>query len=138
MVSKMIEQFLRWVQTGSSAARGDHGIPSPCVVAETDGWSVFLPGLPIAADGTTFDAAVDEMVQALREYAEDWQARLRGAPNHRNNGDLVQLISLRDDDQLREWVAWSAQRDDPAFLSESEQIGRIVVDADRLGDGQSA
>jgi hypothetical protein len=86
MVLKMTEQFLRWVQTGRGAARGDHGVLSPCVLAETGGWSVFLSGLPIAADGTTFDAAVDEMVQALREYAEDWQARLRSAPNHRNNG----------------------------------------------------
>ncbi|MET8877699.1 hypothetical protein [Nocardia sp. NPDC004604] len=27
-------------------------------VAENDGWSVFLPGLPIAADGASFDEAV--------------------------------------------------------------------------------
>jgi predicted RNase H-like HicB family nuclease len=77
------------------------------VVPEAGGWSVFIPGLPIAADGATFDEAVDEMVQALREYAEDWQDRLLDAPNHRDNWGLVQLISLSDDDQLREWLAGS-------------------------------
>ena len=75
------------------------------VVAEAGGWSVFIPGLPIAADGATFDAAINEMVQALREYAEDWQDRLLDAPNHRDNWGLVQLISLSDDVQLRDWLA---------------------------------
>lgn len=74
------------------------------VVAEAGGWSVFIPGLPIAADGATFDDAVTEMIVALREYAEDWQERLLDAPNHRNNWGLVQLISLSDDDQLRDWL----------------------------------
>lgn len=74
------------------------------VVAEGGGWSVFVPGLPIAADGPTFDAAIDEMVQALREYAEDWQDRLLDAPNHRDNWGLVQLICLSDDGQLRDWL----------------------------------
>ena len=30
-----------------------------------------LPGFPIAAEGETFDEALDEMVIALREHAED-------------------------------------------------------------------
>lgn len=79
------------------------------VVQEGDGWSVFIPGLPVAADGATFDAAVDEMVEALREYAQDWQDRLLRAPNHRENWGLVQLISLSDDDQLREWLVGSSR-----------------------------
>ncbi len=74
------------------------------VVAEAGGWSVFIPGLPIAADGATFDEAVAEMIVALREYAEDWQERLLDAPNHRDNWVLIQLISLSDDDQLRDWL----------------------------------
>ncbi|SEG42856.1 hypothetical protein SAMN05444920_102996 [Nonomuraea solani] len=44
------------------------------------------------------------MIEALREYAEDWQSRLLDAPNHRENWGLVQLISLSDDEQLREWL----------------------------------
>ena len=74
------------------------------VVAEAGGWSVFIPGLPVAADGATFDEAVVEMIDALREYADDWQDRLLDTPNHRNNWGLVQLISLSDDDQLRDWL----------------------------------
>ena len=74
------------------------------VVAEASGWSVFIPGLPVAADGPTFDAAMEEMTQALREYAQDWQDRLLDAPNHKDNWGLVQLIGLSDDAQLREWL----------------------------------
>jgi predicted RNase H-like HicB family nuclease len=77
------------------------------VVQEGDGWSVFIPGLPVAADGATFDEAIDEMAEALREYAQDWQDRLLNAPNHRENWGLVQLISLSEDDQLREWLVGS-------------------------------
>jgi predicted RNase H-like HicB family nuclease len=77
------------------------------VVAEDGGWSVFIPGLPVAADGASFDEALGEMVLALREYAEDWQERLLDAPNHAGNWGLVQLVSLSDDDQLREWLVGS-------------------------------
>ena len=76
----------------------------PEAVAEAGGWSVFLPGTPVAADGTDLDEAVDEFVTALREYAEDWQARLRFAPNHRHHWPLVQLVSLASDDDLSEWA----------------------------------
>ncbi|MGV9377544.1 prevent-host-death protein [Nonomuraea sp. NPDC003707] len=78
-------------------------------VPEDGGWSIFIPGLPLAADGRTFDEAVIEMVDALREYAEDWQDRLLDAPDHRENWGLVQLISLSDDDQLREWLVGKAR-----------------------------
>ncbi|GGK72129.1 type II toxin-antitoxin system HicB family antitoxin [Streptomyces flaveus] len=79
------------------------------VVAEAGGWSVFLPGLPLAADGATFDEAIEEMVQALREYAEDWQERLRTAPNHEENWGLVQLIVLSDDAELHDWLVGAAR-----------------------------
>jgi predicted RNase H-like HicB family nuclease len=74
------------------------------VVAEGGGWSVFIPGLPVSADGATFEEAIDEMIDALRDYAEDWIDRLRLAPNHDGNWGLVQLIALSDDDQLRDWL----------------------------------
>jgi hypothetical protein len=79
------------------------------VVAEDSGWSALLPGLPIAADGDTFDEAVDDLVQGLREYAEDWNDHLLGAPNHRDNWGLVQLIELSTDEQLRQWVLVSGK-----------------------------
>jgi predicted RNase H-like HicB family nuclease len=74
------------------------------VVAEAGGWSVFVPGVPVAADGATFDEAIDEMVDALREYARDWEERLRLAPNHDSAWPLVQFVALSDDEQLRAWL----------------------------------
>lgn len=73
-------------------------------VAENDGWSLFIPGLPVAADGPTLDEAVEEMIAALRDYAEAWVERLRLAPNHADNWGLVQIVSLASDDQLRDWL----------------------------------
>lgn len=82
-------------------------VPTPEVVAEAGGWSVFLPGVPIAADGATFDDAVDDMLDAIREYADDWQDRLHAAANHSENWGLVQLAGLSDDQQLRDWIVGS-------------------------------
>ncbi|GHC90663.1 hypothetical protein GCM10007079_37120 [Nocardiopsis terrae] len=79
------------------------------VVPEAGGWSVFIPGLPVAADGVSFGEALTEMVDALREYAEDWQDHLLDAPNHSDNWGLVQLISLSDDEQLRDWLVGEAR-----------------------------
>lgn len=79
------------------------------VVQEADGWSVFIPGLPVAADGATFEEAITDMIDALREYAEDWQDHLLHASNHRDNWGLVQLVSLSSDEQLSDWLAGAAQ-----------------------------
>lgn len=79
------------------------------VVAEAGGWSIFIPGLPLAADGETFEDAVTEMIDAMREYADDWQDHLLDAPNHRDNWGLVHLISLSDDEQLRDWLVGKAR-----------------------------
>jgi hypothetical protein len=73
-------------------------------VAEAGGWSIFIPGLPVAADAATVDEALRDMVEALRDYADDWTDRLLHAPNHSQNWGLVQLIALSDDHQLREWL----------------------------------
>lgn len=74
------------------------------VVPEAGGWSIMLNGLPLAADGETFDEALDEMVDVLREYAEDWADHLRHAPNHADNWGLVQIIELSTDAQLKDWL----------------------------------
>lgn len=73
-------------------------------VAESGGWSVFIPGLPIAADGATLDEALDETVLALREYADAWSQRLRLAPNHADNWGLVQIVEFSSDSQLKAWL----------------------------------
>lgn len=74
------------------------------VVAENDGWSIFLPGLPISADGATLEEAAEEMIAALRDYADAWAERLRHAPNHAENWGLVQIVSLASDEELRAWI----------------------------------
>jgi hypothetical protein len=79
------------------------------VVSEAGGWSIFVPGLPLSADGGTFEEAVTEMLDEMREYAEDWQDHLLDAPNHRENWGLVQLISLSDDDQSRDRLVGKAR-----------------------------
>ncbi len=78
--------------------------PRAEVIAEADGWSVLLPGTPVAADGVTLHEAVAEAVLALREYAEDWVDRLFVAPNHAGHWGLVQLVALSDDEQLATWL----------------------------------
>ncbi len=65
---------------------------------------MFIPGLPLPAHGDTLDDALTDMIEALREYAHDWQDRLLNAPNHRDNWGLVQLVELSSDDELRIWL----------------------------------
>ena len=78
------------------------------VVSDQGAWSVFIPGTPIAADGASFDQAIDEMAMALREYATDWVDHLHRAHNHAGNWGLVQLVALSDDQQLAAWLTGDA------------------------------
>lgn len=77
---------------------------APTMVFEAGEWAMFFPGLPIGATGSTPDAALDDAVSALREYATDWSDHLRTAPNHEQNWGLVQLVELSSDDELRAWL----------------------------------
>jgi hypothetical protein len=74
------------------------------IVAEADGWSIFVPGIPVAADGETLPEATAQMIDALREYAADWIDRLHVAPNHTENWWLVQLVELSSDAELADWL----------------------------------
>lgn len=78
--------------------------PQAGVIYEDGAWVMVLEGLGLAAEGLTLDDVAAEMVVVLREYAEDWLARLRHAINHRDNWGLVQLICLSTDEQLIEWL----------------------------------
>ncbi|MFO7962175.1 MAG: hypothetical protein R6U94_14650 [Nitriliruptoraceae bacterium] len=79
-------------------------VPAPEVIAEDDGWTVLLPGHPVAADGVTLDDALRDFVDALRDYADAWNDRLHQAPNHQDAAALVQHVSVSDDEQLLAWV----------------------------------
>jgi PHD/YefM family antitoxin component YafN of YafNO toxin-antitoxin module len=92
-----------------SALSHSRDIPQPVAVAEAGGWTVLLPGMPIAVDATGFDDAVGKFIQALREYAEDWVDRLHAVPNHSPNWALIQFVSLSTDAQLVAWVRGSSE-----------------------------
>ena len=76
------------------------------VAAEGGGWSAFLPGVPVSGEGDDLDGALEDLIEALREYAADWNDRLLDAPNHRGNWVLVALTELSDDAQLKSWLLY--------------------------------
>lgn len=58
---------------------------------------------PFAAEGVDLDSALTDLALVLREYAADWDIRLKDAPNHQQYWALVQLVKYSTDEQLREW-----------------------------------
>ena len=65
---------------------------------------MFIPGAPVAVDGSTLEEATEELVLALREYAEDWSDRLHAVPNHRLHWALIQFVAHSSDSQLAGWI----------------------------------
>lgn len=59
---------------------------------------------PFVSEGEDISGALADLALSLREYADDWEDRLQGAPNHTANWALVQLIKLSDEDQLLDWL----------------------------------
>ena len=80
-------------------------VPAPEIIAEDDGWTVLLPGHPVAADGSTLDEALRDFVSALRDYADAWDDRLHRAPNHQHAAALIQHVCVSDDDELLAWAS---------------------------------
>ncbi|MFC8044542.1 prevent-host-death protein [Nocardia sp. NPDC057353] len=76
----------------------------PQVVREDGNWVAYLPGLPLAVEESDFDTAIAALIEAMREYADDWQDHLHAALNHRHNVDFVQFVELSTDEQLKEWL----------------------------------
>lgn len=89
-------------------------IPAPVVVAEDDGWSVFLDGYPIAADGADLDEALDDFVVALTDYIDAWVDRLHTVSNHQGAAPLALLVESSSPDELREWARGSVRAAAPA------------------------
>jgi len=79
-------------------------VPAPEIIAEDNGWTVVLPGHPVAADGQDLDEALCDFIAALRDYAAAWDSRLYLAPNHQHAAALVQHIYLSSDEDLMDWA----------------------------------
>ena len=81
-----------------------HTVSPRVEVTSEDGRVIALmPGRPFVSEGASVDDALADLAVSLREYAEDWEARLQQAPNHRDNWALVQLVKLSSDAELLEW-----------------------------------
>lgn len=76
----------------------------PEAIMDDGAWVMTIPGLPIAVEANLYEEAITELVYALQEYAEDWHGLLGQAPNHAGNWDLVQLVELSTEEQLKRWV----------------------------------
>lgn len=61
---------------------------------------VFLEDRPFVSEGEALEAAITDLIESLREHAEDWAERLQYAPNHADAWGLVQLVDLSTDEQL--------------------------------------
>lgn len=86
-----------------------HNPPRVEVVFEDGAWAMFMPGQPLAAEGATVAEATADFIEALREYAQDWEDRLQSAPNHQHNWALVQIVELSSDAQLASWLGGGAE-----------------------------
>jgi hypothetical protein len=58
----------------------------------------------LLVEGENLDAAIDDLIDALRDYAVDWNDRLRLAVNHQENWALAAMVELSSDEQLRSWL----------------------------------
>jgi Antitoxin of toxin-antitoxin, RelE / RelB, TA system len=107
LVTTVIRDNQRFVVVAADALAQDlrRLLPAQAVVvAEGGGWAAYIPGLPVHGDADTLDAAIDDLIDGLREYAEDWNDHLHTAPNHAGHRSLVELVELSDDEQLRDWL----------------------------------
>lgn len=84
-------------------------VAAPVVIAEDDGWSIFLDGYPVAADGTDPDEALEAFIVSLTDYAGAWIDRLHAAPNHQHAAPLAHLVASSTSAELREWAGGSAR-----------------------------
>ena len=82
-----------------------HARCRPTQVFEEDGGiAIVSPGRPFAVETSSLAESLEEMIDVLREYAADWQARLHTDPAHRDSWGLVQLIELSSDGELTRWL----------------------------------
>ncbi len=76
---------------------------SPQVRFSDDGSvSMWISDLPVSSEGSDFEIAGNELIQALRDYSLTWVEDLRRYPNHKDKWGLVNLVLLSTDQALFE------------------------------------
>jgi hypothetical protein len=91
---------------GSEPARAhlEAEVHEPIVIREYPaGWSVRFAKQPLAAQGTTRDDAIADMINELRLYSASWP-KLAGTPEHAGNWPLAQLVAVSTTEQLSAWI----------------------------------
>lgn len=78
--------------------------PHTRIFREDERVVAIMDGRPFASEGQTVDEAVADLVDFLREYADEWDSHYRHATNHVQNWGLVQLVKFSTDAQLNDWL----------------------------------
>ena len=71
---------------------------TPEVLFEDESVAIWLPEFEIYGKGASLEEAASDLLDAAREYAEEWDLTLKDAPNHRAREWHVRRIQLASDD----------------------------------------
>ena len=81
--------------------------------------AAWIRALPVHAEGDTIDEALNNLAQALIDYASTWEKHLRGAPNHVHNVTHVRRVQLAGNrDAVREMLEADAAREAAAYTAD--------------------
>ncbi len=64
--------------------------------------SMWVEGLPIHSEATSFEVASTDLLEALRDYVKSWDEGLKRYSNQVDKGSLVRLVRQSTDEELRE------------------------------------
>lgn len=71
--------------------------------------TIWLNELAVYGRGATLAAAVDDLLDEVEDYVEEWEASLRHAPNHQQRRWWVHRLQLAGDrDELRRVILGDA------------------------------
>ena len=66
--------------------------------------SMWIDDLPVSSQGGNLDETEQGLIEALRDYSQTWVEDLKEYPNHKHRWDVVNLILLSDDDEMRAFL----------------------------------
>ena len=66
--------------------------------------SMWIDALPVSGQGESFEVAGADLIDSLRDYAKTWIEDLRDYPNHKDRWDVVNLVLLSNDDEMRAFL----------------------------------